>query len=169
MVSYAEEVAKKRQAKRIAQRKWRQRNIENRESRLGSSMTVHMNAIEIAMLDKIAMEDYANRPNGRDDGADLTPPSRSRAIRLLIRRYMSVFNVDPATLGPIMDMKEELGDFWMRETGWRKTARENRREFNDDGSWRHEQPVPPWKEAGIEVGRPRTTARPQPQPYMDDD
>ncbi|HYC02769.1 MAG TPA: hypothetical protein VED40_05715 [Azospirillaceae bacterium] len=129
------------------QRRWRQRNIEDRESRIGASLTVHLNALEVALLDLIARQDYERRPNGRTDGADLMAPSRARAMRILIQRYREIFEIGPEQLAPYMERNRELGRFWIQETAWRRSSSERRHEVCDDGSWRLEQPLPPWKEA----------------------
>jgi len=137
-----------REKRRQRQRRWRQRNIEDRESRIGASLTVHLNALEVALLDLIAREDYEKRPSGRDGAADLSPPSRARALRILIQRYRQVFDVTPEQLAPYLERNREYGKFWMQETAWRRSSQARRQEFGDDGDWLLSMPVPPWKEDG---------------------
>ncbi|WP_119680959.1 hypothetical protein [Indioceanicola profundi] len=137
-------VTRARISKRERQRRWRQRNIEDRSGRRGTSVVAHLNDIEIALLDKLAIDDYKRRPCGRDDGADLSPPSRSRAIRLLIRRVLDLGLVDPAELGPLIPLKDEMGSFWSLETCWRRASRDRRSGVDDNGELM-EQPEPPWR------------------------
>jgi len=131
-------------SKRERQRRWRQRNLEDRSGRRGTSVVVHLNDIEIAVLDKLAIDDYRRRPVGRSEPADLTPPSRSRAIRLMIRRLLDLGLVDPAELGPLIPLKEQLGEFWSRETCWRRASRDRRLGLMDLEKDALEQPAPPW-------------------------
>ena len=134
-------------SRRERQRRWRQRNLDDRSGRRGTSVVAHLNDIEIAVLDKLAMEDYRRRPCGRDDAADLAPPSRSRAIRLLIRRMLDLGLIDPAELGPLIPLKDELGEFWSKETCWRRASRDRRSGVDDQGELM-DQPVPPWLPPG---------------------
>ncbi|MFC7335250.1 hypothetical protein [Rhodocista pekingensis] len=131
-------------SRRERQRRWRQRNLEDRSGRRGTSVVAHLNDIEIAVLDKLAIDDYRRRPCGRTDAADLSPPSRSRAIRLLIRRLLDLDLIAPEDLGPLIPLKEELGEFWSREACWRRASRERRQGLDDEGRDAIEQPEPPW-------------------------
>ncbi|MFM2042670.1 MAG: hypothetical protein RLY86_1246 [Pseudomonadota bacterium] len=131
-------------AKRERQRRWRQRNLEDRSGRRGTAVVAHLTDLEIAVLDKLAIDDYRRRPCGRDDPADLSPPSRSRAIRLLIRRVLDLGLVVPAELGPLIPLKEDLGEFWSLETCWRRASRDRRSGRAETETDLMDQPDPPW-------------------------
>lgn len=131
-------------SKRERQRRWRQRNLQDRGGRIGTAVVVHLNDIEIAVLDALAIDDYRRRPCGRSEPADLTPPSRSRAVRLLIRRMLEFGIVKPEDLGPLIPLKEEMGRFWSLETAWRRASRDRRSGYNEKADHWLEQPEPPW-------------------------
>ncbi len=131
-------------SKRERQRRWRQRNIQDRNSRIGTSVVAHLNDLEVAVLDMMAIEDYYRRPVGRTEAADLTPPSRSRAIRLLIRRAIDAGLVKVEDLGPLMAMRGEIGKFWVVETTWRRASRDRRSNIDAKAEDWIDQPTPPW-------------------------
>jgi hypothetical protein len=131
-------------SKRNRQRKWRQRKIKKPGQRIGPSLTIHLNAIEFALLDRIAIEDYEARPSGRGAVRDEIPPCRTRAVRLLIQRYMSAMAINASDLSELMEMKQELGQFWTLETAWRQSSRDSRSEQDFSGAWVKVQPIPPW-------------------------
>jgi len=132
-------------SKRERQRRWRQKNIADRSGRRGTAVVVHLNDIEVAILDKLAIDDYYRRPVGRREPPDLTPPSRSRAVRLLIRRLIDLGLINVEELGPLIPLKDELGRFWSLETTWRRASSDRRSGLCDDGRDEIDQPEPPWK------------------------
>lgn len=94
---------------RQQQRRWR--------ATANPSITLHLDALDTATLDAIAIQLYYRYPHY----GVLTQvrPSRPEAIRALCAAWRAENGRPPAAL---IELRGELADFWRAETSWRQTA-----------------------------------------------
>lgn len=110
------------------QRKWRRETA-------APSVTVHLDARDIATLDAVAIQLYYEHPH--DPGDDrLSPgvfPSRAQAIRELCAQWRAL-NRNPEPEHELGALQRALAAFFVREASWRRAR----------GRRLAERPAPPW-------------------------
>jgi hypothetical protein len=101
-----------REDKRIRQRLWR-------EETAPQCITAHLEALDAATLDAIAIELYEQNPHDPREGVFCEPqiyPGRPEAIRELCRRWRQQ-NGDPKSL---QKLRDPLALFYRHEASWRR-------------------------------------------------
>jgi hypothetical protein len=130
------------------QRNWRAAARNERAAR--NCITVHLDRLDAATLDAIAIQLYLDNPHDpRLDKLSDVRPSRPEAIQYLLSQWRGARGVDVgapinARTSPLLDAiqllmraRRKLSVFWRNETSWRQT--------------RHpatlaRKPRPPWNE-----------------------
>lgn len=129
------------------QRNWRFGARESRAQR--ACITVHLDRLDAATLDAIAIQLYLENPHDPyKRRLSNVRPSRPEAIRYLLSQWRGARGVDVGaqlnkSTGPLinalqllMRIRRKLALFWRHETSWRQTGLKTNAE----------PPRPPWRE-----------------------
>lgn len=116
-----------------------------RRSTAPASITVHLNGLDAATLDAIAIELYRTFPHDPPNGVESPDelgrpvyPGRPEAIRWLCSKYrqQAAKGGRPTPFQALIKLRDKLAKFWVAEASWRRAK---------EGTT-GKRPVPPWRE-----------------------